>query len=102
MSKKDINHLFDIIKERYLIKIDWNGSKYLGIDFEWHYDERYVILSMKGYVKKALREFLRRIPSKPVYGPTKYNQPKFGKKVQYAENGSTKPVNKKLKKKIQK
>lgn len=70
MNKKDINHLS---KERYKIKIDWNGSKYLGIDLKWHYNEGYVILSMKGYVKKALREFLHRTPSKPVYGPTKYN-----------------------------
>ena len=81
MSKKDINHLFDIIKEKYPVKTDWNGSKYLGIDLEWYYDEWYVMLSMKGYVKKALREFLHRTPSKPVYGPTKYNQPEFGKKV---------------------
>lgn len=50
---------------------------------------------------KALREFLHRTPWKPAYGPIKYNQLKFGKKVQYAENESSKPVNKKLKKKIQ-
>ena len=54
---------------------------------------------MKGYIKKALREFLHHTPSKPVHGPTKYNQLEFGKKVQHAENESTKPVNEKLKKK---
>ena len=56
---------------------------------------------MKGYVQKALREFLHRTPTKPVYGPTKYNQPEFGKKIQYAENENKKPVNEKLKQKIQ-
>ena len=93
--------MFNIIKERYPVKINWNGSKYLGIDLEWHYDEGYVVLSMKGYVNKALREFLHRKPPKPVYGPTKYNEPEFGKKIQYAENESSKPVNEKLKKKIE-
>ena len=56
---------------------------------------------MKGYVTKALREFLHRKPSKPVYGPTKYNKPVFGKKIQYAENENKQPVNEKLKQKIQ-
>ena len=56
---------------------------------------------MKSYVNKALQEFLHWTPIKPVYGPTKYNQPKFGKKIQYSENESKQPVNEKLKQKIQ-
>lgn len=56
---------------------------------------------MKGYVEKALRESLNRVPSKAVYGPTKYNnQPEFGKKIQYAKKETLQPVNKKLKRKI--
>ena len=101
MNKRDINHLFDAIEEKYQIKIDWSGSKYLGIDLEWHYNEGYVILSMKGYVQKALREFLHCIPTKPVYEPTKYKRPEFGKKVQYAQNETSKPVNETLKRKNQ-
>ena len=100
MNKKDIDHLFDIVKEN-PVKIDWTGSKYLGIDIEWHYDKEYVILSMKRYVKKALKEFLHEAPKKPVHGPTKYNRPEYGKKVQYAKNDLEKPLNKKLKSKIQ-
>ena len=80
LSKDDINHLIDAIKERYPIKIDWNGSKYLGIDLEWHYDTTvgptnngYVIASMNNYNRKALREFQHPDPKKPVYGPTRYD-----------------------------
>ena len=68
-SKDDINHLFDSIKTKYPLKIDWDGKKYLGIDLEWHYDEKYVILSMKGYVEKALKEFFHVKPIKPVHAP---------------------------------
>ena len=56
---------------------------------------------MKGYVKKALKEFLREAPKKSVHGPTKYNRPEYGKKVQYAKNDIEKPLDKKLKSKIQ-
>ena len=37
MSKDDINHLFVAIKEKYPLKIDWTGSKYIGIDLKWDY-----------------------------------------------------------------
>ena len=53
INRKDADHLFDAIKTKYPVKIDWTGTKYLGIDLKWHYDKihkkRYVILSMKGY-----------------------------------------------------
>ena len=100
-SKDDINHLFDAITDGYPLKIDWEGKKYLGIDLEWHYDKKHVITSMKGYVKKALKQFLHVKPSKPVHGPTKFEKPEYGKKVQYAPEETTKPINEKLKRKIQ-
>ena len=55
MNKTDTNNLFHIIRKKYLVRIDQNGSKYLGINLDWYYDEGYVILLMKGYVKKELR-----------------------------------------------
>eukprot|EP00978_Attheya_sp_CCMP212_P034237 scaffold142601_cov51-Attheya_sp.AAC.1 len=39
---------------------------------------------MKGYVQKALKEFLHQPPHKPVNGPTPYTAPVYGKSVQYA------------------
>ena len=87
---------------------DWNGSKYLGIDLEWNYDTTvgisnngYVVASMNNYTKKVLQEFQHPNPKKPVYGPSKYDQLEFGKKVQYAKNTNTNPINEKLKSRIQ-
>ena len=56
IDKADAGHLFSAIKAKYPLKIDWEANTYLGINFEWRYDEGYVILSMKGYIKKALKE----------------------------------------------
>ena len=39
-NKDDINDLFKSIKEKYLLKIDWIGAKYAGIDLNWDYEKR--------------------------------------------------------------
>ena len=31
-KKTVVDHLFVLIKDKYLLKIDWTGSKYIGID----------------------------------------------------------------------
>jgi hypothetical protein len=33
---------------------------------------------MKGYVKKALKEYQHKAPPKPFDAPTKYHRPEFG------------------------
>ena len=71
-NKDDTNHLFIAIKEKYPLKIDWTGTKYIGINVEWDYKKREVKLSMKGYAKQALQRFQHPTPSKHHYGPTKY------------------------------
>jgi hypothetical protein len=84
VKKEDAQHLLDSIATKYPVKADWTGSKYIGIDLDWDYKKREVRLSMKGYVKKALKEFQHPMPEKPVYGPTPYTAPIYGKSVQYA------------------
>jgi hypothetical protein len=83
-NKADAQHLLDSIKAKYPVKADWTGSKYIGIDLNWNYEAGEVKLSMKGYVPKALKEFLHKPPCKPVNGPTPYTAPVYGKSVQYA------------------
>ena len=63
-NKNDIDHLFEAIKDKYQLKIDWEGAKYVGIDLEWNYTKREVILSMKGYVERALKQFKHLQPTK--------------------------------------
>ena len=98
--KEDAEHLFNAIEQKYPIKIDWTGSKYIGIDIDWHYDEKYVTLSMKGYVEKALKEYLWS-KRKDTSGPTKYAAPEYGKKVQYATEDTSDKLDEKGKRDIQ-
>ena len=74
-NKDDINYLFEAIKDKYPLKINWEGTKYVGIDLEWNYIKREVILSMKQYVEQALKQFKHSQPIKYHYSPTKYKPP---------------------------
>ena len=82
-NKDNINHLFKAIKDKYPLKIDWDGSKYVGIDLEWNYDKREVTILMKEYVEQTLKQFQHPKLSKHHYGPTKYVPPEYGRKIQY-------------------
>ena len=102
IDKSDVDHLFSAIEANCPLKIDWEANTYLGINCEWHYDEGYVILSMKGYIEKALKEYLWRKPAKPVHSPSKYIRPTHGQKVQYSNVDLSTELNDKQKIQIQK
>ena len=48
----------------------------------------HVILSMKNYVNKSLKQFLWR-KHKDTFGPTPFKPPEYGKKVQYVEEDAS-------------
>eukprot|EP00957_Ditylum_brightwellii_P146556 11157619-Ditylum_brightwellii.AAC.1 len=47
---------------------------------------------MPGFVTKSLKKFQHIAPVKPQYAPHKWNQPNYGKKVQYAPPPDTSDV----------
>ena len=56
-SKADALHLRDTLAAHYTITEDWAGTNYCGLELKWNYEERWVEISMPGYVKKALQRF---------------------------------------------
>jgi hypothetical protein len=74
----DKQHLLDTLRQHYTITTG-DGSKYVGISFDWQYAEQKVVLSMPGYVEKALARF-DVVQGKPVHTPSNYIAPVFGRK----------------------
>eukprot|EP00957_Ditylum_brightwellii_P020335 1534363-Ditylum_brightwellii.AAC.1 len=68
----------------YQIPIDWEGSSYCGLTFEWNYNLGYVDVSMPGYILKALEKFQHPVPKFPQHCPHQWNRPVYYMKVQYA------------------
>ena len=53
-SSEAAEHLIACLRVLYKVKVDWTGSKYLGITIAFDSIERTVSLSMPGYVTKLL------------------------------------------------
>jgi hypothetical protein len=91
-NKEDEGHLISSIEANYLVNTDWTGSKYIGIDLDWDFTNREVKLSIKGYVKKALKEYKNTPTPKPFDAPTKYHKLEFGQKIQYERTDESKSL----------
>ena len=81
-----------ILKEHYTISHDWRGSRYLGMDIDWHYERREVHLSMLLYVQDALTCFHHIRPHQPQDQPHPHARPTYGAKVQYTAGEDKSPA----------
>ena len=54
IDKAHVEELLTLLGLHYKMKVDWNGTFYLGITLAWNYTARTVDLSMPGYVQRAL------------------------------------------------
>ena len=91
-SKEDALHLISSLKKNYEISQDWSGTNYCGLQIKWNYRKGFVDISMPKYVQNALAKYQHKPPSKPQYAPYKYNEPVYGRKVQYAPIPEVSPV----------
>ena len=69
-SKDDAHHLLTAVQANYDTTVDWSGKLYCGLDLDWDYDNATVLVSMKGYVERALKRF-NHVPSssRPQHAP---------------------------------
>jgi hypothetical protein len=72
------------LKENYVVKEYWDVTRYCGLTIKWDYTNRLCYISMPGYIARFLQQFEHKAPATPTHSPHAYNQPTYGKKVQYA------------------
>ena len=49
--RKDAEHLLRILETEFTeVSTDWEGALYCGITLEWNYKERWLDISMPGYI----------------------------------------------------
>ena len=92
MNMDDANHLMTSIRKHFKCTVDWTGKNYLGLTLDWNYIQRYVDLSMPGYVPRARLKFQHKMPKKPQYSPHPWQQPVYGQRIQYADDPSASPL----------
>ena len=84
-NQADLNHFLQHLQQKYTITKD-DGERFNGITLNWDYNKRECELSIPEYCFKALIRFNHSLPSKPQDSPYPYQQPQYGKRIQYAIN----------------
>ena len=83
VGKEHANHLMSVLKQFYDVEEDWTGSLYCGITLDWHYEDRYLDISMPNYVQKQLLKYKWNPPKKLQYCPFNPAPVNYGKKIEH-------------------
>ncbi len=51
-NHKSMGHFIHTLTALYQVKVNWQGTKYLGMDIDINRNQRHVTLSMPGYIDK--------------------------------------------------
>ena len=71
-------HLFNALRQNYMITTDMSGSHYCGLSIKWNYPDRWVEISMPGYVCKALQKFRHPHHNRAHHAPHQWVKPTYG------------------------
>ena len=82
VDRKHANHLLQTLHHCYKTTIDWSGSLYCGISLKWNYQQRYVNISMPGYIDKVQQRFNHPSPATPQNSPYQPQPRQFGTAAQ--------------------
>jgi hypothetical protein len=82
VNKNNNEHLISSIKANYELTVDWTGNLYCGITLEWDYVNRWVDISMPGYIKKKLQEYNHAMPTRLQRCPYSPKPKKIGSEAQ--------------------
>ena len=87
-SQAAIDHLIAVLRELYVIKINWTGDLYIGFTIKFHRDKRKVHLSMPDKIPKLLERFGKHI-TKGADSPAIYTPPTYGNPHQSPTSDNT-------------
>ena len=83
--EQDAQHLMDTLTAVYEIKMDWSGSRFLGITLDWDYDVRSLTTSMPDFVLKALQRYAFDFSQPKSHSPGGWKKPNYGAAQQLVE-----------------
>ncbi len=66
----------------YELTVDWTGKLYCEISLDWDYVNRWVDISMSGYIKKKLQEYDHTMPTRLKHCPYTPAPKQFGSEAQ--------------------
>ena len=91
-DRKDALHLIDALNTKYKTTVDWEGSKYCGMELQWDYNKGHVDISMPNYIRDALTRFGHTPPRTLQHSPHAWKSPAYGQRIQQATIKSSSPT----------
>jgi hypothetical protein len=67
-NRANAEKLLTILSQKYRVKADWTGRRYIGLSLDWDYTARTLDLSMPAYIERALQRFNHPKPTRPRHG----------------------------------
>ena len=92
--KEDATHLINALRDKYDIKINWEGNKYVGFTIlknNWNDNNRSLSISMPNYVKEHLEQLNIQL-IKQTDSPAIYTPPSYGKQTIVDEKVDEDPI----------
>ncbi|CAJ1934140.1 unnamed protein product [Cylindrotheca closterium] len=83
-AKSNIERLITVLQGKYKTSVDWTGSRYIGMQIDWDYENGTVDISMPGYVERALQRFTHPAPTRHESSPHAWIAPVYGSRQQFA------------------
>ena len=80
IGKEHADHLIGALRDFYTVEVDWEGALYCGITLDWHYEDKYVDISMPNYVHKQIVRYRRKESNRKQYCPYEPKPIQYGKK----------------------
>ena len=78
--KEDVDHLLHILKREFTAVLeDWEGKLYCGISLDWNYEERWLDISMPGYIQRVLQKYKHKKTPRPQHSAYIIAPKKYGK-----------------------
>jgi hypothetical protein len=75
-DKTAIDHFINTLTKLYQVKVNWEGSKYLGMSIRINRPKRHVTITMDGYIQKLIRR-VRPDGIKGASTPAQYHPPNY-------------------------
>jgi hypothetical protein len=85
LSEDDENHIINALKQDYIITVDRDATKYIGLTIEWDYQDGKVHIHMPGYLDKAMTRFNHKPPLKIQNSPHRHINITYGARMQLVD-----------------
>jgi hypothetical protein len=100
-DKADITDLIHTLELKYIIKIDWSGTSYLGMTIHHDRITKSLSISMPGYIDRMVSELQIKRTTTTINSPITYVPPKYTSEPQLELIGTTRTLTESERKFIQ-